>query len=602
SRAAADRDARLVAAHVRTEDDEDGGNGDDPEGGGGTARMEHADPTDAVAREYALAGVEVEVTHRWGRPDIEFEGLARQMDAALLILPWHDEPDPDAGTADERAALRSTARYARRLFLDPPCEAWLVLGGLAGRDVKSLLVVPSEREPSPRALEAARALLGEGARLDVLDVHERAGGEPSDGLRERLDDILGPGSYEVTTVASKSRERAMIEQVEKHPYDVLVMDVPVEGVVPGLLSPHLPEDLAERLDGQPLVVVNGPQRRAVVRVRRLLDRIYLWLGTLDARQRVDVYTDLRRQSRADREFLALTVLATAIAALGLLLDSAAVIIGAMLVAPFMAPTVALGLAVVYGDVRFIRLALVAMLKGTLVGFGVGLMVGVLLPPTGLSDELVARTDPSGLDLMVALLSGAAGAYAFGRRELSAALPGVAIAASLVPPLAASAITLGAGEWAQGLRALVLYLMNLVAIAGASAVIFLWFGFRPEVQRFGRVRSFLSGLVMIGALLSLVLAAVVVLGNQDRVAAQRERAVETVIEAWLPAATDLQDFAVTEVDGAIEVALTVASRQGLQERAAGDLALALAAELGRPVRVALEVHPVFGAAASPTPEP
>jgi uncharacterized membrane protein len=121
--------------------------------------------------------------------------------------------------------------------------------------------------------------------------------------------------------------------------------------------------------------------------------------------------------------------------------------------------------------------------------------------------MMARTRPTLLDLVVALASGAAGAYASGRKDVAAALPGVAIAAALVPPLcvAGAGIALSRSDIAGG--ALLLFSTNLIAISMAGAVVFLLLGFRPTEER-ERQRRFRQGLA---ASLVLLLAVSVPLG-------------------------------------------------------------------------------------------
>ena len=130
----------------------------------------------------------------------------------------------------------------------------------------------------------------------------------------------------------------------------------------------------------------------------------------------------------------LIILASTIAYYGLLQSSAAVIIGAMLVAPLMSPMIAMAHAIVMGNLTMLRRAFLSTLAGVGVAIGIAALFTLLLPSIPPSREILSRTAPTLLDLCVALASGAAAAYALARKEVAAALPGVAIAAALVPPL------------------------------------------------------------------------------------------------------------------------------------------------------------------------
>ncbi|MEZ4645706.1 MAG: DUF389 domain-containing protein [Chloroflexota bacterium] len=202
------------------------------------------------------------------------------------------------------------------------------------------------------------------------------------------------------------------------------------------------------------------------------------LPRLDLRQRTDAYVRIRRGARPDTDFFVLIGLSAMIAALGLLVNSPAVVIGAMLVAPLMSPIVGAGMAVVLGDARFLRLSLGAVARGVVLAIMVGALAGLLRmgqPPTA---EILARTQPTMLDLAIALFSGMAGAYALCHSDAAGALPGVAIATALVPPLATVGISLSTGHYASALGALLLFTTNFVAISSATALIFLLLGFRP----------------------------------------------------------------------------------------------------------------------------
>jgi len=193
-----------------------------------------------------------------------------------------------------------------------------------------------------------------------------------------------------------------------------------------------------------------------------------------------------------------------IAGLGLLQNSPAVVIGAMLVAPLMTPLIATGLALVQGNVRLLKEATKAMGIGTVLSLFIGILLQWLTPGNELTLELLARTTPNILDLCIAVFSGVAAAYAVSRPELSGALPGVAIAVALVPPLAACGIALGAGEWAAAEGTGILFLTNLVAIVLGSAAVFWLHGLhilRGEGQWSVMMVRIITGLVLAAVILT-----------------------------------------------------------------------------------------------------
>ncbi len=170
-------------------------------------------------------------------------------------------------------------------------------------------------------------------------------------------------------------------------------------------------------------------------------------------------------------FFMLLCLSTIIAAGGLIGNSSAVIIGAMIVAPLMTPMMAASLAIVTGDGRNVVRSVIIVAIGVVVVMSLAAGMALFVPESGrTTPEILARTTPRLLDLVVALAAGAAGAFAIGREDVSDALPGVAIAVSLVPPLAASGILLLAGEPRLAGGAFLLFFTNFVAIVAAGVVL------------------------------------------------------------------------------------------------------------------------------------
>ncbi len=172
-----------------------------------------------------------------------------------------------------------------------------------------------------------------------------------------------------------------------------------------------------------------------------------------------------------RGFYALAVLSTTIAAYGLLANSTAVVIGAMLVAPLMGPIFGIALALVRGDRRLVFDATVAEATGVLVVLGTAFLIGLVPLRPDFGSEIMARTSPTVYDIIVALASGAAGAYAQLNKRIEASIAGVAIATALVPPLAASGLCFAAGLAAQGFGAFLLFAANFLAIELAAAAVF-----------------------------------------------------------------------------------------------------------------------------------
>lgn len=180
------------------------------------------------------------------------------------------------------------------------------------------------------------------------------------------------------------------------------------------------------------------------------------------------------------KFSILLLLASSIASFGLLGDSVAAVIGAMIVAPLMLPIMGLAFSISIGDRAKILNTLLVSLAGiamaVLVGFLLTLPVARVIYPQEIG-QIMGRTAPHLLDLMAALATGLAGAFALSRRDVSDTLPGVAIAVSLVPPLANVGILLALGESNLATGSLLLFITNYVAILLTGAAVFMLMGFR-----------------------------------------------------------------------------------------------------------------------------
>ena len=212
--------------------------------------------------------------------------------------------------------------------------------------------------------------------------------------------------------------------------------------------------------------------------------------------------------RSIHEHAALTVpyllmngLATIVASYGLLENSVAVIIGAMIIALLLGPITGAALALVDGDYPLLRRALLAEGTGAALVLALSFIIGKIHADMSLGSEIVGRTSPSILDLIIALAGGAAGAYATISPRLSAGLVGVAIATALVPPLCSCGICFAHGLYREGGGAFLLFATNLVAIQSVTSLVFWLNGFHrlSHLDRKSVLRSFAPSVLLLAAL-------------------------------------------------------------------------------------------------------
>lgn len=293
-------------------------------------------------------------------------------------------------------------------------------------------------------------------------------------LRHNLDQAgvkIGP-HVEARVQLDTDLERGIRRIVEARKPDLLLVGAEDERFIKRLLLSTFPDSLFAGEDAVTLAIIRRAQPFRV-QVARTIERwFFLKVPQATREDRIRLYERLRTGSEWGFDFMALIALSTTIAALGLIQSSAAVVIGAMLVAPLMTPILGAGLALVSGNAVFMRSAAKAIVLGFALAVSIGVVVGLLSPVKTLTPELISRGGPNLLDMGVAFVSGVAAAFAMSRSHLIAALPGVAIAAALVPPIATVGIAIAWGEFDVALGSALLFGTNVVAIIiGASVIMF-----------------------------------------------------------------------------------------------------------------------------------
>jgi len=191
-----------------------------------------------------------------------------------------------------------------------------------------------------------------------------------------------------------------------------------------------------------------------------------------------------KSASANLDYIVMIVLSAALATLGLLTNSVAVIIGAMLVAPLMSPISSFSTGMATGILHLTRRASVTLFTGVTLALLISIVMGVLLPIDTPTEEMLARGSPNLLDAAIALVSGWVAAYATARRGIPAALAGVAIAAALMPPISTIGLGIALQDIDLAFGANLLFLANIAFIIAAQYITFLWMGMQPTKDREG----------------------------------------------------------------------------------------------------------------------
>ena len=195
-----------------------------------------------------------------------------------------------------------------------------------------------------------------------------------------------------------------------------------------------------------------------------------------------VLEEISDGSEPAMRFYIMVALSTMIASFGLITNSTAVIIGAMLVAPLMTPIFGIALALIRSDGVLLGRALKAEIAGVVAAILMGVILGSVYPALEPTPEMIARTKPQLFDLLIAVFSGLAGAYALLDEKISPALPGVAIATAIVPPLANTGLCFALGEYAAGVGSFLLFFANFLSILLVASIAFWLFGMAGDFSK------------------------------------------------------------------------------------------------------------------------
>ena len=273
-------------------------------------------------------------------------------------------------------------------------------------------------------------------------------------------------------------------------------------------------------------------------------------------------------------FALMMLFASLISAMGVLTDSTAVVIGAMLIAPLISPMMGMGLSLAMGWPRRLARSTLIVLTGIGIAVGTGAFLAAVLDLSldlSANSQITSRSSPTVADLVIAVGAGAAGAYALSRKDVSSSLPGVAIAIALVPPLSVVGIAAERGDGAQAAGTLLLFLTNLVSILLVGGIVFVLTGVAPlshASRNRERVQVAVAAVVTLGVL---VVSALIINGRsitEDSLATDNAR---RTVASWLGSGTGFTVITLTVKRDRVSVVLAGPGDPPSSQRLAADLA-------------------------------
>ena len=510
---------------------------------------------------------------------------AREEGVDLILLGWRGYT---------RSAGASMGPVIDAVIRDAPCEVTVVKGE-KWHEARKILVPTAGGPHAPIAARLAM-LLSEAFGSEVTALYVQLGRathhqmeENKQRIAKTLNGLEFQRPPEQKVIVADSVVEGIVREAEK--YDLVLLGASEEGLFDQFVFGSIPQQIAARVP-KTAVIVRRYGGATQFWSRKLTRSLFELFPRLNVEEQLELREAMRDSARPGVNFFVLIVLSSVIATLGLLLDSAAVVIGAMLVAPLMSPILGFSLGMVLGDVRLVRLAIESMFKGVALALVLAVFIGVLSPFKDLTDEIMMRTQPTLIDLVIALASGMAGAYAISREEVSAALPGVAISAALMPPLGVAGLGLSLGKPQVAGGAFLLFLANIAAISLAGVIVFILLGVRsqtwqPETNR--RIRRGLIGFVLLVLIIAVPLG-IIMTGIVRHAEARRDiRGVLT--EQMAAQEGSLVDFEHQMDRRRVMVVATVRSVEQLESSTVDEIAGALRETLNRPVTLEIITLPI-----------
>jgi uncharacterized hydrophobic protein (TIGR00271 family) len=502
---------------------------------------------------------------------------AREEDVDQILVGW--------GGGETRTISRSMGPVLDPIITDAPCDV-LIVKGFNWKEIKSILVPTAGGPNAPIGAHLASTLC-QSNEANVTGLYVQVGRASSSRMAENrriLDETFHDLPFrkdpEKKIITASSPLAGILSEAENH--DLVIIGASEQGGFDQFAFGSIPQRIASQAPHSS-VMVKGYSGAPEFWFRKTLGLIFNPFPTLSTEEQLEVREDLTKDAQPGRDYFILIVLSSIIATLGLLLNSPAVVIGAMLVAPLMSPILGFSLGIVLGEVRLVRTSLESMFKGVMATVIVSILVGLLSPLKEMTQEIMARTQPTLLDLFIALASGMAGAYALSRKDVSAALPGVAIAAALAPPLSVVGLGLANGNMQAASGALLLFVTNLITISLAGVIIFTLLGIhplnlQPEVQK--RIRRGITAMIFLVVVITIPLAIIM----NDIIQKGRE---DQTIQHVLKESEFLENYSDLEIDrsrakGQLFISATVRSADPLSQEDVNELDLALEGALGQPV--------------------
>jgi uncharacterized hydrophobic protein (TIGR00271 family) len=314
---------------------------------------------------------------------------------------------------------------------------------------------------------------------------------------------------------------------------------------------------------------------------------------LQPNQKQGLINKIKADIRLDIAYIGLSLISSLIATFALLIDDIAVLIGAMLIAPFLSPALGVSMGLIKGDINMFKKGLITLLAGVVVGIIASIIITGIYPIRETTPAIMDRSAPTLVQLIIALLAGAAAAFSYAHRRVRAVLSGAFVALALVPPISIIGIGITFWNWEIVGGASLLLAANVIGLSLAAVIIFFVFGFRPinqpkTLREFRVGITWLAGLFLIIALpLGYIMQTIIIDINQ-------KNTVEKVAQKHIDQNynTQIENIFINKEGEKYKVKLTIRSSSDIDTQKIRNIKDQLERSWNRPVELDAHLIPTY----------
>lgn len=289
----------------------------------------------------------------------------------------------------------------------------------------------------------------------------------------------------------------------------------------------------------------------------LFENFLKLFNSLNRRERLAVTKKVTEEAKPTVQLYILMILAAVIVTLGLLLNSESIVIGGMLIAPFLPMLNAIPVAAVRGSIRLFHRSSSTLVMTALLSLVTAYAVSSIVPLSHYTEAVISRTEPNILYLIVALTAGLVSGFALIWPSVNSLIAGVAVATALMPPLCVSGIGIANLDWTVFTQALILFGANLVAIIFSSIIVLLAVGFRPY-HRAKSVELLWKNIIWSVILLLLITIPLAAALNHTAKREETQQKIKQVIYRSLPEVEEVSNISITKYDKLTQIEIQLLS--------------------------------------------